>query len=127
MPEKYKAILKGERSKPLLVPESLFILERKVEENLSIVKKRNFFCYLRIQVLTIILPVFSPVKRPMKAAGILVKPCTVVSLTLISPEPTHLAMVMIPSTHLAFQRFTRKPSIFSSFAIERGRMSVTLV
>ena len=43
MPEKYKAILKGERSKPLLVPESLFILERKVEENLSIVKKRNFF------------------------------------------------------------------------------------
>ena len=66
-------------------------------------------------------------KRPMKAAGMLVKPSIVVSFAWIFPDPTQLAMALIPSTHLAFQRFTRKPSIFSSFAMERGRMSVTLV
>merc|ERR1712004_142957 len=49
--------------------------------------------------LTTILPVLSPVKRPIKACGILSKPSTTVSRTLILPEATQPAMALIPSTH----------------------------
>lgn len=93
-----------------------YVTERQVEcsmrKTTEEIGMNAFYCF---PTRTTILPMLSPVNKPMKASGVFSKPFKVVSLILILPSLIHSAIWMIPSFQRFIHRGTRNPSIFNSY------------